>query len=34
VASTVDARDGLATLRVVEACYRSSASGKSVAVAG
>jgi len=30
----VGARDGLATLRMVEACYRSSASGKSEAVAG
>jgi predicted dehydrogenase len=33
VAPTVGAADGLATLRVVEACYRSSASGKAVDVA-
>ncbi len=30
----VGARDGLATLRVVDACYRSSASGKSEPVGG
>jgi predicted dehydrogenase len=30
----VGARDGLATLRMVEACYRSSASGKSAPIAG
>ena len=33
-APPVGARDGLATLRVVDACYRSAASGKSVAVGG
>lgn len=33
-APTVGARDGLATLQVVDACYRSSTTGKSVVIGG